>query len=246
MEQLKPTARTRVRRVPKRASYDRATVEAILDEGLICHLAFAHDDHPFCIPTIHARVGDTIYVHGSAAARWTRSLGGGCAPACLTVTHVDGIVLARSAFHHSMNFRSAMVVGPLRAVEFPDEKMEALHAFTERLMPGRWAEVRRPNRKELKATSVLAMRLEEASAKVRTGPPVDDEEDYGLGVWAGVLPVSTVIGEPEDDPRLAPGIGAPGYLDELWPSSRGSSSSATTRSTASGAYAESSSDARAA
>jgi nitroimidazol reductase NimA-like FMN-containing flavoprotein (pyridoxamine 5'-phosphate oxidase superfamily) len=217
--ELTPTPRTRIRRVPKRATYDRATVEAILDEGLVCHLAFAHDGHPYCIPTIHARSGDTIYVHGSAASRMLRTLEGG-APACVTVTHVDGVVLARSAFHHSLNYRSAVLLGTLRAVELPDEKMAALEAITERLLPGRWSQVRRPNRKVLKATSVLAMKLGEASAKVRTGPPVDDEEDYAMDVWAGVIPLELAAGAPIADPRLEPGIVAPRAVEDWSPHRR--------------------------
>lgn len=208
---LTVTARTRVRRVPKRAVYDRAAVESILDEGLVCHLAFTHLGQPFCIPTIHARDGDVVYVHGSAASRMLRTLAGG-APACLTVTHVDGIVLARSAFHHSLNYRSAMLLGTLRAVEEPDEKLDALEALTERLVPGRWAEIRWPSRKELKATSVLAMELGEASAKVRTGPPVDDEPDYALPVWAGVLPLAVQPGEPVPDERLPDGTAVPAHV----------------------------------
>ena len=204
------TPRTRVRRAPQRASYDRATVEAILDEGLICHVAFVHDGQPFCIPTLHARVGDVVYVHGSAASRMLRTLQGG-APACLTVTLVDGLVLARSAFHHSMNYRSAVVVGTLHEVADAAERERALEAFTEHLLPGRWPEVRWPNRKELKATSVLAMPLEEASAKVRTGDPSDDEEDYALPVWAGEIPLRLKAGAPVPDPRLAPGTEPPHY-----------------------------------
>ncbi len=220
MEQLTPTPRTRVRRVPKRGTYDRATVEAILDEGLVCHLAFVHDGHPFCIPTIHARVGDTVYVHGSAASRLIRTVGGEASPATLTVTHVDGIVLARSAFHHSLNYRSAMLVGPMRTVDLPDEKMAALEAVTERMAPGRWAEIRHPNRKELKATSVLAMKLAEASAKVRTGGPVDDDEDYALPVWAGVVPITVQAGAPEPDERLAPGTPLPEHVASWRPDRR--------------------------
>jgi nitroimidazol reductase NimA-like FMN-containing flavoprotein (pyridoxamine 5'-phosphate oxidase superfamily) len=215
-----PSSRTRVRRVPKRADYDRATVEAILDEALHCHLAFADDGQPYAIPTLHARVGDLVYVHGSAASRMVRTFAAG-APACLTVTLVDGLVLARSAFHHSMNYRSAVLLGTLRPVEAEEEKLLALEAFTEHLVPGRWAEVRPPSRKELKATSVLAMRLDEASAKVRSGGAVDDEPDYALPVWAGVIPLSLRPGAPEPDERLAAGT-VPGDHVAGWsPSSRG-------------------------
>jgi nitroimidazol reductase NimA-like FMN-containing flavoprotein (pyridoxamine 5'-phosphate oxidase superfamily) len=242
-----------VRRVPQRAVYERAAVEAILDEALVCHLAFVHDGLPYAIPTLHARVGDVVYLHGSAASRMLRTLEAG-APACLTVTLVDGLVLARSAFHHSMNYRSAVVVGTLRTVEGDAERTAALEAFTERLVPGRWGEVRPPNRKELKATSVLALPLEEASAKVRTGGPVDDEEDYDLPVWAGVVPLALTAGAPQADDRLAPGVEPGPHVTSWTParagydedgSSRGSISSATVRSTASGRNGASSSPARA-
>jgi nitroimidazol reductase NimA-like FMN-containing flavoprotein (pyridoxamine 5'-phosphate oxidase superfamily) len=200
-----PTLRTRVRRVPSRADYSRATLDAILDEALVAHLGFAIDRQPYVIPTLHARVGDLVYVHGSSASRAIRSVAGGV-PACLTVTLLDGLVLARSAFHHSMNYRSAVVLGEARAVEGPDERLEALEAFTERLVPGRWDEVRPPSAQELKGTRVLALDLREASAKVRTGPPVDDDEDYALDVWAGVIPLSVAAGPPVADPKLTPGI----------------------------------------
>jgi nitroimidazol reductase NimA-like FMN-containing flavoprotein (pyridoxamine 5'-phosphate oxidase superfamily) len=194
-----------VRRAPSRADYDRATIDAILDEALIAHLGFAVDGQPYVIPTLHARVGDTVYLHGSAASRMIRTLGAG-APACLTVTLIDGIVLARSAFHHSMNYRSVVVLGEARLVTDSGETLEALEAFTDGIVPGRWAEVRAPNRKELKGTRVLAMTLDEASAKVRSGPPVDDDEDYELDVWAGVIPMALTAAAPIADPRLDPGI----------------------------------------
>jgi nitroimidazol reductase NimA-like FMN-containing flavoprotein (pyridoxamine 5'-phosphate oxidase superfamily) len=218
---LAPTARTRVRRVPKRAAYDRETVDAILDEALHCHLAFAVDGQPYAIPTLHARAGDVVYVHGSAASRMLRTFAQG-APACLTVTLIDGLVLARSAFHHSMNYRSAVLLGTLRLVEDPAEKERALETFTEHLVPGRWAEIRPPSPKELKATSVLAMRLDEASAKVRAGGAIDDEPDYALPVWAGVVPLALTPGDPEPDERLAGDVEPPGYVSSWRPSSRGS------------------------
>jgi nitroimidazol reductase NimA-like FMN-containing flavoprotein (pyridoxamine 5'-phosphate oxidase superfamily) len=196
-----PSDRSRVRRAPKRADYDRATIDAVLDEALVAHLGFTVDGQPYVIPTLHARSGDEVYVHGSAASRMVTMLGAGL-PACLTVTLVDGLVLARSAFHHSMNYRSVVVLGTARFVEGPDERAAALEAFTERLIPGRWAEVRPPTRQEVKGTRVLAMALDEASAKVRAGGPVDDEEDYDSGAWAGVVPLRLTPGAVEPDARL--------------------------------------------
>jgi nitroimidazol reductase NimA-like FMN-containing flavoprotein (pyridoxamine 5'-phosphate oxidase superfamily) len=200
-----PSARARIRRVPARADYSRETIDAILDEALVAHLGFAVDAQPYVIPTLHARVGDVVYVHGSSASRAIRTLSGGV-QACLTVTLIDGLVLARSAFHHSMNYRSVVVLGEARPVEGPEERLVALEAFTERLIPGRWDEVRWPTRQELKGTRVLALSLAEASAKVRTGPPVDDDEDYALDVWAGVIPLSLQAGSLVADPRLRDGI----------------------------------------
>jgi nitroimidazol reductase NimA-like FMN-containing flavoprotein (pyridoxamine 5'-phosphate oxidase superfamily) len=196
-----PSSRSRVRRAPNRADYSRETIDAILDEALVAHLGFAVDGQPYVIPTLHARVGDIVYVHGSSASRMIRSLTGGLS-ACLTVTLIDGLVLARSAFHHSMNYRSVVVLGEARPVEGVDERLTALEAFTERLVPGRWDEVRPPTAQELKGTRVLAFDLDEASAKVRTGPPVDDDEDYALDVWAGVIPLALTPGiEPSEAVR---------------------------------------------
>ena len=207
-----PSPRTRVRRLPKRGVYDREQVEAVLDAGLVAHLGFEHDGQPYVIPTLHARVGDQVYVHGSAASRTLRELAAGI-PACLTVTLVDGIVLARSVFEHSMNYRSVVVLGTAVAVTEPDEKLTALEAFTEKLLPGRWAEARSPTATELKATSVLRLPLDEASAKVRTGGPDDaDTPDAELDVWAGHLPLVVRALEPVPDPLLRPGIPAPGEL----------------------------------
>ena len=191
--------------MPARAAYDRATIDAILDAGLLAHLGISVDDQPYVIPTLHARVGDVVYVHGSAASRTLRTLTAG-APACLTVTLLDGLVLARSAFHHSMNYRSVVVLGTARLVVGADERLRALEAFTERLAPGRWDEVRPPNPQELKGTTVLALGLDEASAKVRTGPPVDDDEDYELPVWAGVIPLGLSHSAAVPDPRLSDGV----------------------------------------
>ena len=201
-----PSPRTRVRREPHRGTYDRAAMDAVLDASLVCHLAFVDGEQPFAVPTLHARVGDVVYVHGSAASRALRTLGAG-APACLTVTVVDGLVLARSAFEHSVNYRSVLLLGSLRLIDDPDEKATALEAFTERLLPGRWAEVRRPSPKELAATSILAMPVDEASAKIRSGPPEDgDGPDGALPVWAGTVPIATGWGRPVPDPSLRPGI----------------------------------------
>jgi len=200
-----PSTRARIRRVPSRADYSRETIESILDEALVAHLGFEVDGQPYVIPTLHARVDDVVYIHGSAASRAIRALSGGV-PACLTVTLVDGIVLARSAFHHSMNYRSVVILGEARPVEGPEERLRALEAFTERLLPGRWDEVRPPSRQELNGTRVLALPIDEASAKVRTGPPVDDDEDYEIDVWAGVIPLALERGAPVPDPRLRPGI----------------------------------------
>jgi nitroimidazol reductase NimA-like FMN-containing flavoprotein (pyridoxamine 5'-phosphate oxidase superfamily) len=197
-----PTDRTRVRRVPQRGAYDRETIDAILDEALISHMGFVHEGEPVVIPTLHARLGDRLFLHGSAASRMLRTLVKG-APVCATATLVDGLVLARSAFHHSVNYRSVVVFGQATPVE-PDERIRALELFTEKLVPGRWADVRPPTRQELKGTSVLSLPLDEASAKVRTGPPIDEDEDYALPVWAGVLPIRTVVDPPQPDPRLDP------------------------------------------
>ncbi len=202
-----PSARTRVRRLPKRAAYDAATIAAVLDGGVVAHLGFVADGQPYVIPILHARVGDAVYVHGSTASRAIRALEAG-APACLTVTHLDGLVLARSAFHHSVNYRSVVVLGHAARVEAPGEKLKALEAFMERVTPGRWAEVRPPNDRELKATAVLRFDLREASVKMRTGGPVDDEADLGLPAWAGVIPLHVAAGPLEPaldlDPRIEP------------------------------------------
>ncbi|HEX7957698.1 MAG TPA: pyridoxamine 5'-phosphate oxidase family protein [Pyrinomonadaceae bacterium] len=209
-----PTARTTLRRLPKRGSFERQTVNEILDEGFVCHVGFVADGQPFVIPTAYGRVGDRLYLHGAKSSRMLKALAAG-ADVCVTVTLVDGLVLARSAFHHSINYRSVVVFGRARAVEDEGEKTAALEAFTEHIMRGRWAEVRWPDAQELAATTVLALPLAEASAKVRTGPPVDDEEDYALPVWAGVLPLRVEPGEPEADPRLPEGTPLPGYVSDF-------------------------------
>jgi nitroimidazol reductase NimA-like FMN-containing flavoprotein (pyridoxamine 5'-phosphate oxidase superfamily) len=211
MSNFAPTPRTQVKRLPKRGAYDRETVYKILDEAFVCHVGFVVDGQPFVIPTNFGRAGDTLYLHGSAASRMLRTLSEGV-PVCVTATLIDGLVLARSAFHHSVNYRSVVVLGTARLVEDSSEKMEALRLFTEHIMKGRWEEIRWPNEQELKATSVLALPLEEASAKVRTGGPIDDEEDYALPVWAGVLPLESVPKAPVPDTRLKNGTPVPEYI----------------------------------
>ncbi len=208
-EQAPPSERVRLRRKRERGSHDRAVIDAILDEALIAHLGIA-DEHgqPFVIPTLHARSGDTVYLHGSPASRTLSALKDGL-PACLTVSLLDGLVLARAVMHHSANYRSAMVLGHARLIERPDEKLAALEAIVEHIVPGRWAEARGPNENELKATAVLALPIEEASAKVRTGPPLDDEPDYELPVWAGVIPIVSEAHTAVADPRLPAEIAIP-------------------------------------
>jgi nitroimidazol reductase NimA-like FMN-containing flavoprotein (pyridoxamine 5'-phosphate oxidase superfamily) len=213
MSEFTPTERTQVKRLPKRGKYDQETVYQILDSAFVCHVGFNVEGQPYVIPTNYGRSGNTLYLHGSAASRMLRSLGEGI-PVCVTVTHVDGLVLARSAFHHSVNYRSVVVLGTAKPVTDPDEKMEALRIFTDHVMKGRWDDVRQPTEQELKATSVLSLSLEEVSAKVRTGGPVDDETDYSLSVWAGVLPLETVAKHPIPDSRLNQETPLPGYLKE--------------------------------
>ena len=213
MADFAPTERTQVHRLPKRGVYDREAVYRILDEGLVCHVGFVADGKPVVIPTGYGRKDDTLYIHGSNASRMFRALGKG-ADVCITVTLVDGLVLARSAFHHSMNYRSVVIFGKATVLEDPAAKREALHVFTEHVAPGRWEEIRQPSEKELQATTVLSIPLEEVSAKVRTGPPIDDEEDYALPVWAGVLPLDLTPKTPLADPRLPTEIPVPEYVRE--------------------------------
>jgi len=205
------TTRTTLKRLPKRGHYEHDTVYGILDEGFICHVGFVVDGGPVVIPTGYARVGDKLYVHGSQASRMLRRLAEGV-DACVTVTIVDGLVLARSAFHHSINYRSVVVFGRATVVTDDEEKLAALFAFSDHVIRGRWNEVREPTDDELKQTTVLCIPLTEASAKIRTGPPIDDEEDYQLPVWAGVLPLRLMTGEPVKDPRLGEGIEVPEYV----------------------------------
>jgi len=205
------TDRTTLKRLPKRGVYDRDIVYGILDKGFICHVGFTVDGRPFVIPTGYARVDDQLYIHGSQVSRMLRTLAEGV-DVCVTVTLLDGLVLARSAFHHSMNYRSVVIFGRAAIVEQREAKLAALLAFSEHVIPGRWEEVRVPSEQELKATTVLSIPLIEVSAKVRSGPPLDDEEDYALNVWAGVIPLKVVAGEPISDPRLPKGIEPPPYV----------------------------------
>ena len=210
MTTFKPTERTTLKRLPKRGEYDHAAVYQILDEAFICHVGFITGDKPIVIPTSFARVANDLYIHGSAASRMLQSLEGGI-DVCVTVTLIDGLVLARSAFHHSINYRSVVIFGNASIVTDRDEKTNALQAFTEHIVPGRWEDVRPPNESEMRATMVLKVPLVEVSAKVRTGPPIDDEEDYALNVWAGVVPLELRAGNPVNDDRLPSGIEPPDY-----------------------------------
>jgi nitroimidazol reductase NimA-like FMN-containing flavoprotein (pyridoxamine 5'-phosphate oxidase superfamily) len=209
-ETYMPTARTRVVREADRGIYDRNAVYRILDEGFICHVGFVIDGQPFVIPTSYGRSGDNLYIHGSAASRMLRNLDKGV-PVCVTVTLLDGLVLARSIFNHSMNYRSVVVLGTATVVQDPAEKLEALHLLSEHILPGRWAESRQPNERELKATFALRVPITEFSAKVRQGPPIDDEEDYDFKTWAGVIPLETVARSPIADERCNPAIPVPVY-----------------------------------
>jgi len=206
-----PTERTQVRRLPDRGKYDAETINRILDEGFLCHVGFAVDGQPYVIPTGYARVGDKLYIHGSAASRMLRTLAGGV-QVCVAVTLVDGLVLARSAFHHSMNYRSVVILGRATAVAGREEKLRALEAFTEHIVRGRWNALRRVTDSELKATTVLALPLAEVSAKIRTGPPKDEAEDYALPIWAGVVPLRLMASEPVPDPKLSAGVPIPDHV----------------------------------
>ena len=206
-----PTARTRVVREADRGVYDREDMYRILDEGFLCHAGFVVDGQPFVIPTSYGRKDANLYIHGSAASRMLRQLKGGV-PVCITVTLLDGLVLARSVFNHSMNYRSVVILGKATLVDHPEEKLSALRILSEHILPGRWHDSRQPNERELKATSVLRVPIEEFSAKVRVGPPIDDEEDYAFPTWAGVVPLEMAAGKPIDDARLLLGTGVPEYV----------------------------------
>ena len=203
--------RNRVRRIPERGHYDKETIYAIVDEALICHVAFAVDGQPFVVPTIHARMGDELILHGAKASRLLKHIEAGH-PVSVAITLLDGLVMARSVFHSSMNYRSAVIFGAGRVLESDDEKLAALELLTEHLVRGRWQDARQPTTLELNATTVVAIAIDSASAKVRVGPPSDDAEDYALPIWAGVLPLQQQTGSPLPDPKLAPGIAAPEYL----------------------------------
>jgi len=205
-----PTPRTRLVREADRAVYDREAAYRILDEGFLCHVGFVVDGQPFVIPTSYGRNSANLYIHGSAASRMLRQMKDGV-PVCITVTLLDGLVLARSIFNHSMNYRSVVILGKATLVDDPEEKIKALRLLSEHIIPGRWADSRQPNERELKATSILRVPIEEFSAKVRSGPVIDDEEDYSFPTWAGVVPLEMVAGEPINDPRLIPGRDVPSY-----------------------------------
>jgi uncharacterized protein len=207
---MKLTKRTQLHRLPKRGSHEAETIHAILDAGFLAHVGFQVEGQPFVIPTLYGRDGEKIYLHGSSASRMLGELETSI-PVCVNVTLVDGLVLARSAFHHSMNYRSVVAFGTARKIVDPAEKNRALFIISEHVIAGRWEDVRKPTEKELKATAVLEFSIEEASAKVRTGPPLDDEEDYALPMWAGVVPMSLEVKTPIPDSRLSSGVEAPAY-----------------------------------
>lgn len=202
---MQPTKRTKVKRVPVRGQYDLESIYSILDDHFLCHIGFVHDDHPVVIPTLYGRYKDRLYIHGATTSRLLKSLQEGI-EISLAVTHVDGLVLARSAFHHSMNYRSVVLFGKAVLVTDPEEKMKGLKAVSDQVIAQRWEEVRLPNQKELKATSVLSIPIHEASAKIRTGPPVDEKEDYELNIWAGEVPLHMSSQQPVSDPLLKEGI----------------------------------------
>lgn len=211
MSQFTPTERTKVKRLAKRGAYDRETIYPILDEAFLCHVGFVVEGQPYVIPTGYARVGDKLYIHGSAASRMLRTLAEGV-QVCVTITLIDGLVLARSAFHHSMNYRSVVILGMAKLVEDPQDKWKALHAFTDHVVHGRWQDVRKPTDQEIKATTVLSLPLEEVSAKIRSGPPIDEDEDYQLPVWAGVLPLRLTPSEALTDARALRDLQPPDYV----------------------------------
>lgn len=210
MSDFAKTTLNQVKRIPKRGAYDKETIYHLIDQSIICYVAFVQDGQPFIIPTLHARQGDNILLHGSSASRMMRHLAAGN-QVCINITMVDGIVLARSVFHHSMNYRSVVLFGKGQLVS-DEEKMAGLQLFTDRIMPGRWDDARQPNKQEMKATTIVSIPIESASAKVRVGPPGDDDEDYALPIWAGVVPITQQAGTPQPDPLLRDGIPLPDYI----------------------------------
>ncbi len=215
MNHFEKEDRSRLRRLPERGHYDRETVYQIIDEALLCHVGFVQEGQPFVIPTIHAREGDRIYLHGARASRLLK-VAQAKEQLCITITLLDGLVLARSVFHHSMNYRSAVLFGRGLLVEDEEEKLYGLRVISEHIMPGRWDDARQPTAKELNATSLVAVSIDSASAKVRTGPPGDDEEDYQLPIWAGVLPIRQKMMDPAADPHMEMAVPLPGYLKSYW------------------------------
>ena len=213
MKNNAPSDRTRVKRLPKRGAYDRETIDAILDDGVVCHVGLSVEGQPFVIPMAYSRDGDRILIHGSKASRVAKAIAAG-ADVCVTVTHTDGLVLARSAFHHSMNYRSVVILGNGRAIDDEKEKLEAFRRYFEKLIPGRWQDVRPPNEVEMKQTLLVEVPIDESSAKLRTGGPVDEDEDYALDVWAGVLPLAQTPGEPVPDEKLRDGIDVPDHVKD--------------------------------
>jgi nitroimidazol reductase NimA-like FMN-containing flavoprotein (pyridoxamine 5'-phosphate oxidase superfamily) len=205
--------RSKINRLPSRGYYDKETINQIIDEALYCYISFVHNDQPYIIPTIHARMGDRIVLHGAKGSRLLKHIAGGN-KVCVGITLMDGLVLARSVFHHSMNYRSVVLFGKGKVLEDKGKKLEALKEITEHLIPGRWEDARKPNEKELNATTVISIDIDEASAKIRTGHPIDDEEDYNLSVWAGLIPISQKFDSPENDPKLNEDIALPNYIRE--------------------------------
>jgi uncharacterized protein len=221
LEKIAPTARTRVKRLPKRAAYDRDAIYSILDTALVCHVGFALDGQPYVIPTLHVRIGDRLYIHGSAASRMLGAAADGT-PLAVTVTHIDGLVLARSAFHHSVNYRSAVILGTATLVTDFTEKFAVMKGLIDHVAPGRWDHIRHPNQKELAATSVLSIPIVEASAKLRSGDPLDDEADYAMPIWAGRIPFAIGTAAPVADARLDASTPMPAHVTEyVLPANRG-------------------------
>lgn len=208
------TLRSKLNRIPSRGFYDRETINQIIDEALYCHVSFAQNNQPYIIPTIHARMNDSIVFHGAKASRMLKHIAAGN-EVCVGITIMDGLVLARSLFHHSMNYRSVVIFGTGELITENEEKLNALKAITDHILPGRWEDARQPNEEELDATAVVSVKIEEASAKIRTGPPIDENSDYDLQVWAGIIPLSYKFGLPEDDPELSPEVKMPDYIRNL-------------------------------